>query len=341
MSPDARLLVTDSPTAIRLWMLNAGAHRAHVVGSVPHLTGGMAQDAEFSPDGSRLLLGFVSSPAELWDTSDPMRPVLIRRTFDDGVGAFGSDRYLITEGAEDELWDLTDPGHPTRAAALPGSTVDDTATVSQDGRTVVQLDGDAPSSRLRLWDISVRQPRLVWQTAAPGHPDLLALRGSLLAVATDTGVRLWDIAHAGEPAYLGAVSAPSPKIVGIALSPDGTELAAAMDDAVDVWDVSTPSSPALIASFDDQGDEMPLLAFRSDSTLVTSDDPQGTGTPDDNEKPLVRWWNLPASGLSGRTVDGAISPAFSPDGRTMATSSTGGTQLWDVRQPASPVPLRS
>lgn len=343
LSPDGRLLVTNSATAIRLWTLDAGAHRAHVVGSVPHPTGSLVQDAEFSPDGSRLLVDFVSSAAELWNTGDPARPVLLLHTFDDDTGAFASDRYLITEGTDDDVWDLIDPLHPTRTAALPGSTVDDAATVSQDGRTVVQLDGDTPG-RLRLWDISVRHPRLVWQTAAPGAPDLLALRGSLLAVATQTGIRLWDIANAGRPRYLGTVRATSPDIVGIALSPDGTELAAAMADAVHVWDVSSPTRPVLIASLDDHSDGLPLLAFRSDATLVTSDHPLGTGTPDDNEKVVVRWWNLPVSGLSGRTVDGAISPAFSPDGRTMATADTagaGGTQLWNVSQPASPVPVRS
>ncbi|HEX5116115.1 MAG TPA: hypothetical protein VFW65_13045, partial [Pseudonocardiaceae bacterium] len=342
LSPDGRLLVTDSGTGIRLWALAAGTHRAHVVGSVPHVADRAALDAEFSPDGRRLLIDFGAAGADLWNTADPTRPVPLRPTFDDGFGTFGSDRYLVTGGARDTVWDLTDPGHPTRLATLPGSTVDDTATVSQDGHTVVQLDGES-TVHLRLWDISDRQrPRLVWQAAVPGDSGPLVLRGSLLAVATDTAtIQLWDIAHIAAPTYLGVVRGQAPGIVGITLSPDGTELAAAMVGAVEVWDVSTPATPHLIAGLTGHLGDWPLMAFRSDSTLVRSDNPLESGSPSGDEGTAVHWWQLPAPGLSGRTVDGAISPAFSPDGRTMATSSTGGTQLWDVRQPASPVPLRS
>ncbi|HEX5401290.1 MAG TPA: helix-turn-helix domain-containing protein [Pseudonocardiaceae bacterium] len=352
LSPDGRLLVTDGGTAIQLWTLDAETHHARAVGSIPHSADNAPDGAEFSPDGSRLFIDSAQSGAELWDTSNPTRPVLLSRTFSDGVGEFGSDRYLMVEGARDTVWDLADPRHPTRLAVVPGSTTAGYAAVSQDGRIVVDLETGGTNS-LRLWDISDRrQPRLVWQTVVPGDPgqDVLALKGSLLAIATDTGaIQLWDIAQVDTPAYLGTVRDQSPELVdGLTLSSDGTELAASLVDAVEVWDVSAPSSPHLMASVASHidGDPQLMLAFRSDTTLVTSENPLDTESLTGSENTPVYWWNLPAPGLAGRTVNGAISPAFSPDGRTMATTEepgtgAGWTQLWNVSKPASPVPLRT
>jgi WD40 repeat protein len=339
LSPDGRMLVTDTGTSLQLWTADARTHHARVVGSIPHPADSLPGDAEFSPDGSRLLVDFPQSGAGLWDTANPQHPVLLSRTFGDGIGEFGSDRYLMVDGSRDTVWDLADPRHPARVAVIPGSTAADYAAVSQDGRSVVDLTGGP--NRLRLWDLSDRgRPRLAWETPVTGDPgqDLLALNGSLLAVATGTGaIQLWDIASVDRPTYLGSVRGRTSGIIdGLTLSPDGTELAASLVDAVDVWDISTPTSPALIASVAghvDGGSQL-MVAFSSDNTLVTSENPLAT----------LNWWNLPELGLAGRTVNGVISPAFSPDGHTMATTEAPGTgagwtQLWQVSEPASPIPL--
>src|SRR5262249_49870100 len=121
-------------------------------------------------DGRLLALGTGDRSTQLWDTSDPTRPVrLARLTGLKGVVssvAFQPHGHVLAtatgEGTEGdrsaELWDIADPRAPRRLATLPDSLVN-SLTFTPDGHVLVLTD----FTKAFLWDLS-----------SAGHPRRLA-----------------------------------------------------------------------------------------------------------------------------------------------------------------------
>jgi len=144
--------------------------------------------------------------------------------------------------------------------------------------------------------------------------------GKTLAVGTDLGTQLWDIAtrrlvttlfaNRGNVAY------------AVAFSPDGKTLAVGTDHGTHLWDMATRR---LMATLPAGGDKLvQSVAFSPDGKTLATDDVGTTELWDVATRRLVA--SLPVE--NGVQVDSLM---FSPSGTTLAVGMYEGTvQLWDV-----------
>ncbi|MEU6231044.1 helix-turn-helix domain-containing protein [Streptomyces sp. NPDC047042] len=129
-----------------------------------------------------------------------------------------------------------------------------------DGRTVFETTGDArpvpspdnglvavcrPDRPPQVWDTArdlIRPGDWATLRAADCSPATVVFgaRGTRLAMATDTGVRVWDTATGRQLADL---AGPAPG--HLAFTPDGAFLAASGPDGVTVWRIAAPRLPVL------------------------------------------------------------------------------------------------
>ncbi len=142
--------------------------------------------------------------------------------------------------------------------------------------------------------------------------------GEHLAVATATGVWLYDVLTTRELALF--AGGHSPWEGAVVFSPDGALLAAGHGSSIKLWEVSTRRN---IATLDGQMGAVWSVAFSPDGTKLAS----GADT-------TVKLWDV-ATGKNISTLSGHTalprSVAFSPDGRNIASGSIDKTiKLWDV-----------
>jgi WD40 repeat protein len=149
-------------------------------------------------------------------------------------------------------------------------------------------------------------------TGAAFSPD-----GRLFAAGDFSGVRVWEVAGARQPALL---TGGGGRVRAVAFSPDGQLVAAAGNDGVEVWGVSSRHRLALLAA---GGGGVHAVAFSPDGRLLAAGYKDG-----------IRLWDVPArrpAALLARSR-GADTLAFGADGRTLASASGGDAEiaLWDV-----------
>lgn len=146
----------------------------------------------------------------------------------------------------------------------------------------------------------------------------------LASAGSDRRVRLWDAPAARE---LRDLEGHTDDIYRVRFSPDGKLLASASEDkTIRLWN---PSNGRLLETLKTSASQY-NLAFHPAGTLLASSGGDGH----------VRVWQLPEGKLL-RTLeahsDRCLGVAFSPDGRTLATSASSGTSadqgealLWDT-----------
>jgi WD40 repeat protein/tRNA A-37 threonylcarbamoyl transferase component Bud32 len=208
---------------------------------------------------------------------------------------------------------------------------------------------DSYDDVLRAWDVRTGQVRVLKGHTGGITALAYAPTGGLLATGSDDlSVRLWDLR--AQPAK-GMAEQPRTTLWGhfdgisaLAWACDGRTLATgSQDGAVLVWDLAAVEQANVLA-----GQAGPILgtAFSPDGSLLATVGPsaQGFETDTPNE---VRLWNV-ASGQQVAKLPltgwAAAAVAFSPDGKTLATSANevhvreagqdrvipAAVQLWDV-----------
>ena len=171
-------------------------------------------------------------------------------------------------------------------------------------------------------DVNVSLEKLDFITDVQFSPD-----GTLLAIATDIGILLYDTKTYDNPEIL---SGHTGKIWSIAFRPDGKVLASAgQDKTVRLWDMNTRQQ---IKTFGINLYPSANIVFSPDGKMIASG---GASDGIDNAYLWDADTGICLRTFSERAISGrklyVMEVAFSPDGKMLA--STGGeqtTRLWDV-----------
>ncbi len=285
------------------------------------LTGptGSVDSVALSPDG-RILAATSAQvhPSEakvwLWNVSDPGRPVALPPVIlPDEVAeslAFSPDSKTLAVGGEGTtgevwLWNLADPGHPVRGAALPVPVFVVESVAFSQARNILAAGGGGGAI-------------LLWNVADPAHPVRLDRKplhgavsnvssvaispdGRMLAAASGTGVGLWNLADAGDPALVTTLSGPTKSVSKVAFGQGGKMLAAGSWDAnVWLWSLADPGRPAPLGQpLSTQPDMVEAMAFSPDGTTLAAGGQNGA----------TRVWDLDVDAAIQRicaTTSGAL-----------------------------------
>ncbi|MGW2722365.1 NACHT and WD repeat domain-containing protein [Streptomyces sp. NPDC001492] len=353
-SKDGRILASAGRD-VRLWNVSDPA-RPVLLGK-PITKEDPANSVALSPDARTLAVAVQADnrargtkDVRLWNMTDPARPAPLG-AIDAGLYnrvlavVLSPDGHTLAGATDDGvmLWNVTDPARPTplgRALGNFTSTVD-TVVFSPDGRTLAGAGGVGPTGEkmgVRLWDVTVpSRPTPLGQ--AIGRADRLwALAfspdGHTLAIGADASPQLWNITDRSHPVRRSgrALAGHSASISALAFSPDGHTLASAgNDNTVRLWNVTDPNRAG------------PLGAPLGSHALVTAAafSPRGDTLITGGDDRTVMLWSLPNTLVTAHT--GNVSAvAFSPDGHTLASAGSYEDQtvrLWDLTDPARPVPL--
>jgi WD40 repeat protein len=161
-SPDSRFLATvGSQAGMQIWDVT-DPRRPTAVNDL----GEFAISIAFSPDGHTLVTATFGKAIQVWDLADPRHPRRIAtvptvptngfpNSFNAATLAFSPDGHSLAIAADDrttQLWDLTDPSHPTEIAAIPSQTgVVHALAFSPDGNTLATA---TDNHTVQLWESS-------------------------------------------------------------------------------------------------------------------------------------------------------------------------------------------
>ncbi len=292
----------------------------------------------FSPDGQRLASSRLGDVV-LWDvTLHPHWPIQLSVAPSEWVPAlaFSPDTHWLATGqhASIKLWDMSDLRKPITVSVLDTTAlgqVNDLA-FSADGRFLATTHENGTV----LWDVTTAlSPTFLYSTTqAFGHVRFNPRVPQLIAGRRDD-LQLWDISEPRQPITTVVKLIDQVGTLSLNFRPDGQVLAiGGRDGTIALADMTKPYSPTLIGN--------PIvayavyaqdIAFSPDGRLLAS----ALGDPFASNSILL--WdvsNVAAPGKLGEPLEGTFNVEFSPDGRTLATS----TQLlWDVSQPTLPTSL--
>ncbi|MFI9388489.1 TIR domain-containing protein [Kutzneria sp. NPDC052558] len=301
----------------------------------------------YSSTGRYLAAGYSSGAIMLWDLRDPLHPKQVGDPFigfDSPVRlAFAAnDSRLVTAGGRGAvvIWDLADPAHPRQLGnpVKDQKNVDLDAWLSPDGTVLATSGKDSPG--IQLWDLTdPAQIRPYGPPLAPESGGIVVLAFSadstvLAEKPSNSPVTLWDVRQRTAPRQLGQFQpVPDDVVDNIAFAADGKELAVSGTfRGIQLWNIADPAAakPARDqirvnfgsrVTFSPQGPTLATIGGRDVGVLLwdvsNPDFPQRIDT-------LV-------GGEDDRT------PAFAPDGKTLATGSNGGgITLWNLGRAGRP-----
>ncbi|WP_305094200.1 WD40 repeat domain-containing protein [Prescottella sp. R16] len=350
-SPDGRLLAAGSGDGL-LWIWDIGDPAA----PVPLLDGveaapGAVHNVRFSPDGRLLAVPHDDGGVTLYGTSEPEHgqfPSWVLRGHAGAVRtvAFGRDARgdtVLATASDDRtvrVWNIADPARPVQIGPeLTGfGDVVHSVAFGPDGRSLAASSDDGLIRMFDSTDLADIRPIDAPVQAHTGGIWTIAFApdgGTLASASWDGTVKLWSVdpvtraLHEMRPSLAGNGGG----VPALALSSDGsTIVTGGQDSLVRVWTLAPGTVPVSDSSMTMptmSGDGSRLVTAGYDNAIrVWSIDPQGAFTPlstIDVERPL----------------GGANVVALSPDGTVLATTQTSGghVQLWDLLDPAHPVPF--
>jgi WD40 repeat protein len=218
-SPDSRSLAVAGSGLFAIWTLEPDGYRLAFEQEATTY-----HSAAFSPDGSLLALGTADGSVALWDMPSRRERLVLKahNTLVSRLAFSGDGRRLMSVGRSIALWDLT-RGVAIRLPQEAPGCANLRGAMSPDGSILAQADsmGKGPTV---LIDVDSGK---TLTTVAGGWPAITNLAFSpdgrtLAGAATDTSIRLWDVATGTEKNRL---TIGDPAIQALAFSPDGRTLA--------------------------------------------------------------------------------------------------------------------
>jgi WD40 repeat protein/transcriptional regulator with XRE-family HTH domain len=323
-SPNGRILASWGKGTVLLVDVATGRQI-----NEPFSNGG-GLSAAFSPNGHTLAIG-DGDGARLWNLAAgrQLGPVAGAGTGDAQAVAFSPDGAMLATGGNQgvQFWDLA-----TGSQIGPTLTSNDgpveSLAFSPDGKALAAGTED----NTLLWKLTTaafrqfRPPKSVplwWSSASVVFsPD-----GNTLAVLDYPHVRLagtatlWDVAASHQISKPVAITSGSPEAFVPHSSPQ-TLVTGIWPDGLRFWNATTGQliSSRLLAA------DSTLLAISPDGTMAA------TVSHNDHS---VQVWNLATGNQTANLTKhngliNAHSALFSPDGKTLATSSGGSVQLWNL-----------
>ena len=296
----------------------------------------------YAPDGTRLAVG---SSIGVWIYDIEKGKALdLFPMYGVSCLAFSPDGKTLVSGSRRHnlvLWDLT-TGEPLNTFIDEYQTGVNCVAFSPDGKTLAG--GYDYYGRLRLWETATGKHirllsgmggeeggRLPFEHTGPVHDVTFSPDGKTLASAgyydRGTEVRLWDIATGKHLRLLLSEDGEMDAVRSLAFSPDGRTLAIGWGSGgISLSDTKTEALPQYLDWHDTR--RVLSLAFSPDGALLASCGWDSTVRLwDVKTRKLLRTFIGHKSGFS----NGAFSVAFSPDGKTVASSSKESVRLWNTK----------
>ena len=276
----------------------------------------------FSPDGTSLAVEHYAW-IRIYDADTLKMRMEIGRNGRDYMGAiaYSPDGSVLATGSGKGSVNLWDPVTGKKRQTLTSHSRPLLGlTFSANGKLMAACGWG--SGDVKLWDTSTWKERITIKAPTSTlQPMALSIDGSRLAVAGDDGsIRFWN-AKTGQQA--GVIQAHSRAISYVAYSPDGKTLASASADRTTrIWDAKTGQAMGTLSG---HTHAVVALAFTSDSKMLAS-------TSFDHS--IILW---DAAGRIQQRIEmprlnkssyGAISVAFSRDGRLMAAIDHDTLRVW-------------
>ena len=308
-----------------------------------------ATSVAFSTSGKTLAVGLTTGSANSYSTSTIRGETYLFNVASGkqsavlpqagGTAVFSPDgKQLAASGGTGQrtvyLAKAVDMDHALALSTLPGTGGQQIKNLafSPNGRL---LAADDTGGGFYLWSTSTGRP-VGTEISGPSASSAMAFSpdGKTIAVAGANAISLWDV---GIGSIVASIPVHGGGLIGpMTYSPDGRLLAAAVPDGqVRLWDATTH---ALLGTLQDTGSQrVTALAISPDSQTLAVGDANGkTYLWDLRTRRLIAALTNPVGpvppGLSAQTLYPVDSVAFSPDGRTLATSDTDGSAyLWRVR----------
>jgi WD40 repeat protein/thiol-disulfide isomerase/thioredoxin len=323
-SPDGRRLASASQDkTVKVWDAQTGQEQLSLKGHT-----GDVSSVCFSPDGTRLASASYSpdKTVKVWNAQTGQE-ILTLKAHTDLVHSvcFSPDGKRLASASDDGTVRVWDAEAGQQRLSLKGHTGAVLGVCfSPDGQRLASAGLD---QTVKVWDAQTEQEALTleghtgWVNSVCFSPD-----GRHLAGASDERtVRVWD-AQTGQVEL--ALKGHTHLLVPcVCYSPDGRRLASgSADGKVKVWDARTGQETLALKGHTDQ---VFSVAFSPDGTRLAS---ASGDSPDPSKPGEVKVWDA-QTGREALFLKGARGcVCFSPDGRRLATASTGGTvRVWDAQ----------
>lgn len=346
-SPDGHLLAAGGGDGT-MWIWDVSDRAApRALMSGLRTAPGAVHNVRFSPDGRLLAVPHDDGTVTLFDTTNPDSGQFPATTLRAHSGAVRTVSFrggtVLATSSDDRtvrVWDIADPGRPVQVGRdLTGfDDVAHSVSFSPDGTTLAASSDDG---MIRVFDSTnlqdIRQVGAPLQAHTGGIWTIaFGSDGTTLASASwDGTAKLWSVDPATRAVHelRPALSGNGGGVPALALSPDGTTIVTGgQDSIVRMWTLPSGTVPVSDASL-----TLPSIDSDGSRVVTAGYDAQ------------VRLWRVSAGGAMDRVgsielprpLGGGNVAELSPDGKVLATTQTSGghVQLWDVADPARPVPM--